>query len=427
MSLTLVGAPAWAEPAVQVPLTVKQAVQLALRENPVRLAAGVVVAERRQDQKAARSALLPQAALVASQGVASFNMQSIIGGPKPTRIGPFQAINVGPLVSESLFNLPLLRQYQASREDVRGAESQESTTREQIAALVVAQYLSVLKSTADRDAATARVTLAQRLYDQASRLQKNGISTDIDSLRAEVELKNEEQRLIDAQTQRNTAIYALGQVLDLPSGQEPQTKDAMEFSTLPQFSVQSLLTEALSQRPEIKAVASAERSAELRGKAAAAQRLPSLQVSALTGYQARRPDDGLGAYGYSVSLKVPLWTSGRISAQEEKARLEQQRLADQRREIESVIEQQVKTALDQLTAARKSVDVAALGLKLAEEEVERARRRFEAGVTTNIEVVTAQDALARADDNHIEALYRFNQSRADLARSVGNVEDVYGK
>ena len=90
------------------------------------------------------------------------------------------------------------------------------------------------------------------------------------------------------------------------------------------------------------------------------------------------------------------------------------------------MEQQVKTALDQLNAARQSVDVAELGLTLARQEVERATRRFEAGITTNIEVITAQSDLARADDNRIEALYRFNQARADLARSVGNAEEIYG-
>jgi outer membrane protein TolC len=47
-------------------------------------------------------------------------------------------------------------------------------------------------------------------------------------------------------------------------------------------------------------------------------------------------------------------------------------------------------------------------------------------VTTNIEVITSQSDLARADDNHIEALYRFNQARADLARSVGSAEETYG-
>jgi outer membrane protein TolC len=66
-------------------------------------------------------------------------------------------------------------------------------------------------------------------------------------------------------------------------------------------------------------------------------------------------------------------------------------------------------------------------VQLAKEEVEQSRDRFKAGVANNIEVIQAQDALARANDNEIAALYRFNQARADYARSIGQMEKVYAK
>ena len=87
----------------------------------------------------------------------------------------------------------------------------------------------------------------------------------------------------------------------------------------------------------------------------------------------------------------------------------------------------VKNALINLTSARSQVQVANLGVQLSKEEVDQAGDRFRAGVTNNIEVIQAQDSLARANDNQIAALYRFNQARADLARSVGQMERVYSK
>ncbi len=68
-----------------------------------------------------------------------------------------------------------------------------------------------------------------------------------------------------------------------------------------------------------------------------------------------------------------------------------------------------------------------LGVQLAKEEVDQARDRFKAGVANNIEVIQAQDALARANDNEIAALYRFNQARADYAKSIGQMEKIYAK
>ena len=73
------------------------------------------------------------------------------------------------------------------------------------------------------------------------------------------------------------------------------------------------------------------------------------------------------------------------------------------------------------------MSVANLGVDLARQEVEQARDRFQAGVANNIEVITAQDELARASDNQIAALYRYNQSRADLAHAVGQMEAMYAR
>jgi hypothetical protein len=93
----------------------KDAVQLALRQNPQRLIARLIVSERNQDKNIAQSAILPQVNVVAGESVNSYNSQSIAGGPKPVRVGPFQAVDAGGEFSLDLFNMSLTRRYQASR------------------------------------------------------------------------------------------------------------------------------------------------------------------------------------------------------------------------------------------------------------------------------------------------------------------------
>ena len=56
-------------------------------------------------------------------------------------------------------------------------------------------------------------TLAQRLYEQATQLQKTGIGLNIDTTRANVELQNEKQSLIDADTATHTTKYQLAAML----------------------------------------------------------------------------------------------------------------------------------------------------------------------------------------------------------------------
>jgi outer membrane protein len=126
-------------------------------------------------------------------------------------------------------------------------------------------------------------------------------------------------------------------------------------------------------------------------------------------------------------VSMPLFTGGRIRAEIARANLEIQRIEQRQADLRNSIALDVKTSLINLGSSRNEVQVANLGVQLSKEEVDQARDRFKAGVANNIEVIQAQDSLARANDNQIAALYRFNQARADLARAVGQMEKIYTK
>jgi outer membrane protein len=408
-------------------LTLKEAVQLGLKQNPQRVISSLLTGESKRTSQIARSVLLPQAGVVANGALAQYNLGSVEANPPRKAAGPYQYIEAGPSFSQTILNLPQIRGYQIGREGVRQATAQEQVTREDVVAAVVGQYLLVLRAMATRDAAQARVDLAQRLFDQATELQRTGIGLNIDSVRANVELLNERQNLIDADSLTRTTKYVLAELLDLPKEQEIDVTDRMDFFEIPVMDRDELLSRALRVRPEIRAIESEQKIAALERKSAREERLPDLHFSGYWYYQGQHFNDGIPAYNYEMSLEFPLFTGGRIHAETERAKLEEQRVEETRRQLEAQIVREVKSALDELTAAKTAVDVANQGFALASEEVAQAQRRFQAGVTTNVEVITAQDALARASDNQIAALYRFNQSRASLARSLGEVENTYAK
>ena len=412
-------------PAV-VHFTLKEAVQLALKQNPQRIIAQLLVLESDRNSQIARSALLPQADLTAEGAYSQYNFQSIEHIAR-MRAGPYQFVQAGPTFSQSILNLPLIRGYQIGKEGTRQARADELTTREIVVNSVVDQYLLILRALATRDAANARVALAQRLYDQAAELEKTGIGLNIDTVRANVELQNEKQNLIDAETLTHTTKYDLAALLDLPRDQDVDATDHLDFYDLPALEKEMLLNQALAFRPEIKSLNSQQRIAKLSTDSARDERLPELDFTGFWYYQGARFNNGVPAYTYAISLDFPIFTGGRIRAEVAKAKLEEQHVAEIRRQLEAQIVDQVKSALDQLNAARNSVEVANLGFTLAQDEVAQAQRRFAAGVTTNVEVITAQDALARASDNQIGALFQFNLSRAALARATGGIEAMYSK
>jgi outer membrane protein len=412
-------------------LTLDQAVGLALKQNPTAQIAVLTAAQSAQDRNIARAALLPQAELDVRDEVTRENIQAQFGGQKipgfPQHVGPFQVFSAGPSFGTPVFDLTLWKRYQAARNTANASKATSLSTREQVILLVVSQYIGTLRAVATVQASQSRVDLAQALYDQAADLQKEGVGTGIDTLRANVELQNEKQRLIEAEADRETSLFALSRLLNLDPRQPLELADSLSFFDTPQPDAEPSIELALADRQEWKSLEQQIKAAGNDKRASQASRLPSLRFDGNWDYLGTSTSTGIPTYTYAASVSMPIFTGGRIHAEITRASLEIQKLEQQQQDLRNQISLDVKTALINLNSARNEVQVANLGVQLSKEEVDQARDRFKAGVANNIEVIQAQDSLARANDNQIAALYRFNQARADLARSVGQMEKVYAK
>ena len=442
----VVGAHAQQQPAAQttaasptgaVRLTLDQAVSLAIKQNPTQQIGLISAAEAVQDTNISRAALLPQADLKVSDSVQRENLQALFGGkpifnipgtpPLPGHIGPFQIFQAGPSFGTPIFDFSLWKRYKATRSNQDAAKAGSDSTREQVILLVVSQYIGGLRAQANVEASRSRVDLAQALYDQAADLQKEGVGTGIDTLRANVELQNEKQRLIEAENNRDSELFGLSKLLNLDPRRKVELADSLSFFETPQPDVEQSIDEALSGRPEWKQIEAQEKSLKYDKQAAEYTRLPSFRADGNWAYLGTRPNNGIPTYTYTASMDMPLWTSGRIRAEVAKANLELQKVDQEKADLRNQIALDVKTALLNLESARNEVQVANLGVQLAKDEVDQARDRFRAGVANNIEVISAQDSLSRANDNQIAALYRYNQSRAEFARAIGQMEKTYAK
>ncbi len=218
------------KPVVQ--LTLHDAVALALKQNPQVQIGVLQAAQAKQDQNIARADLLPQAQLNVSDAVTRANLETAFGRPFPgfpQHLGPFQIFNAGPSGSAPIVDFAAWGRLHAARENTSAANAGEQSIREDMVLQTVSQYLGALRAAAQVKAAQTRIDLAQALYNQAADLQKNGAGTGIDTLRANVELQNEKQVLIAAQTQYDVALFGLARLLSLDPRQPIQLSDAMSF------------------------------------------------------------------------------------------------------------------------------------------------------------------------------------------------------
>ena len=129
-------------------------------------------------------------------------------------------------------------------------------------------------------------------------------------------------------------------------------------------------------------------------------------------------------WSLGVSVGVPIFDAFRIGANRRVAQ-SRQRVAEVRlHNLEMQISGEIRMALQDASSRNAQVAVAEKSLALAQDELRFAQQRYQNGVADNRELVEAQNRLAVADDNLVEAIYQYNLSRVELARSKGNVRAI---
>ncbi len=425
---TIAASTAGAPAASVVELTMHEAVQLALKQNPRVLAARLEALESKQQTRDARSAFLPKAGLQLEEQMNRLNLATLIGQePRPYSIGPYSNVQV-----DSAFDVPLIavsawKSYEAQKQREASAASDAEDARETIVSIVVAQYLSLERSKATERAVQSRIDLAESLLKLANDALHQGTGTSTDALRADVELKVEQENLVEAQAQTKAYGYGLAQVLGLEVSQQVVTTEELSSQDEQEPDEQSSLDEAFRLRPDLLSAEALDRASVLDRQSSEAQRWPEFHFDGFWAESGRAPDAGLPVYSYQGEMRFPLFTGGKISAEIARSKLAEQRASQLVCDRRDVVTQEVRTALSFLQAARQELQLATEAVDLSTRELKESRDRFAAGITNNIEVVTAQNSLAQAADSQIGAMYRLQQAKADLSRARGRIAEDYGR
>jgi outer membrane protein TolC len=342
----------------------------------------------------------------------------------PVFVGPFNTMDARFSASQTVLNLPSIRQYQASRVGVSAAKSDTENASEQVAAVVARAYLAAVRADTDVETAEANVTLSQAVLRQADNQKAAGTGTGIEITRARVQLANDQQRLLVAQNERKAAHLRLLRAMALRLDTQLELTDRLQYLPVDAVTLEQARAQALKDRPDYKAQLDRESNARLMASATTMERLPTLAALGDYGSSGAGFSQVLPTRTYGVSVKVPIFDGARRDARRVEAESQYRAERVRSNDLREQVELDVRLALDALSSAQDEVMVARDGLDLAQNELEQARRRYQAGVSDSLEVTDAQTRLERARDNQTAALYNYNVSRIDLAQAMGAVRQA---
>ncbi len=326
---------------------------------------------------------------------------------------------------QTLFSGPVIAGYKAAGAATRAAYFAKMSSRGEVVQQVATIYLRCIADASEVENAKSQVAEAQVSLDHEHLAHVAGTVANLDELRARVELQTQQQTLIAAQNLLAKDLIQLKREIGIAPGQKIELTDPAPYSELASQTPEEAMAIAYKNRQdyqnlqnqavEFKAIHAAYRS----------QRLPTLKFSS---YYGTSTVNGAGTHGNFTAygtINVPIFREARLRGDEDASEAQMQSANAQLDDLRSHVDQQVRSALLDVSANQQLVDVARSNVELARRALSDETDRVNVGVDDNLPLVTAEAALASAQSNLVESLYQYNLSKLSLARSCGVLEQQY--
>jgi OMF family outer membrane factor len=410
------------------PITLQQALELAIRNNRDFQRARIQLEEQRaalQEQRAALYPTLDFSNSFSRQNQAAFRQDIGVDG-LPRFVDAGSTTNVFGRVGLT-YNI-----YTGGEREARIRGSERQLRRQEIQVEVIGEdtrfnatdrYYELQRTDAQVAIAQATIEDSTQTLRDARLLEQAGLGTRFDVLRAEADLATANQQLTLAISRQRTARRSLAQVLSLGQQIELSAADEIQPAGIWKLSLEQSIVQSYKNRGELeqflldKEIAEQERSIALAGIK------PRVDFLAEYNYNDNFDDIQPVATGYNFVTRVTwqFFDGGRAFAGARRAnrRMDEAdtQFASQRNEIRFRVEQSYYS----LIANGENIESTRATVIAREEQLRLARLRFQAGVGTQTEVIDAQRDLARARVDFLNAIVDYNQSLNGLQRAVSNL------
>lgn len=417
---------ALAESPPPLALSLDQAITRGLDKNLSAVLARTRVDEAEGARERRLSGYLPHLRLETPFAWQTRNLraQGISLPNSPAVAGPFTSYDFRIYGDQSILDLQSYHAIKASEQEKKARQQDYQDVRGQVIRLVTVQYINAAYAEARVATAESRVQTSEVLEKLARDQRAAGVADGLDVLRAQVQLANDRQNLLVTRNSAQLALLALARSIGVDLGTPITLSDKLAFKKLEAPQIEQAVQAALESRPDYRSLFSQRASLEEQGKASRSRYLPKIVLSGNYGTSGQEMSNLDPTGMIQVNLVLSLFDYDRKGERLEldsRLKRNQEQIAD----LRLGVEQDIREALLNLNSATDQVATAQEGLQLAERELQYASDRFKNGIANNIEVVTAQDALARARDNEVNALAQHAEAKIALARALGDTEKVY--
>ncbi|MGB9430240.1 MAG: TolC family protein [Gammaproteobacteria bacterium] len=409
-------APQFAHPFTLVELT-----DMALTNNPQTKLAWDAIRESQAGVDLARAGYWPE--ISAGYGITRTS----------TLISSGQAGNPETLYEPSLSLSYLLWDFgsrsgtlDSAKYALAAAELTNSQTLQDVTLAVEQDYYQVLGLQALEQADELSVKDATTSLDAAQQNQKSGLATVGDTYQAEAALAGAQLTLQQTQGQLAVAQGTLAVEVGFPADTRlplaPWNRNVT--AVMPPQSVETLLAQARQARPELLASKASEQEAIANLEATKGRGLPSLSLNADAG-RTRTVTSGTSetanSYDAGLTLSIPLFAGFGNEAANKQAQAAVDVSQNTTVQLQQTVELEVWQAYQNLHTAVVTLTTTAVQLKSAQQALDVEIARYHIGLDPILNLLTAQQTLASARVQQVQARLNWFTALAALGEAVGGL------
>lgn len=272
-------------------------------------------------------------------------------------------------------------------------------------------YKVALKSL---EASTANVKLAEARYRAGAVLQS-------DLLRAKVQYAEVKEMVTRSDNGAKLAAAGLNFAMGVPQSREYEIAGALAPQEL-KADVDVLIQDAAVRRPDLLSMGLNRKNAEVSVSQARTDYLPTLNLMGQVDWNSSDPA-GNDARSWAVMavLQLNLFDGLVTKSKVRESLATAQKVREMEEQTRSAVQLQVRQAYYNLVASEDRIAATSSSVQEAEEGLRIVQKRYEAGMTTFVDVLGAENSLIRARTNALQALYDNNVSLAELKLAVGTL------
>lgn len=408
-------------PAQLLLLSRTQAEQMAIRNNPQITASKLLALAQHQVVREARAAYLPT--LNGNVSAVDANDGSRISAGSLTASRLITHAGAGGNLTQLITDFGRTHNLVLSQKLTEEASNANAlATTEDIVLATDTAFYDALTAQAVLQVAKQTVIARQATQTQISQLTKNNLRSTLDLSFADVNLSQAKLLQLDAQNNTDAAMAALDAVLGLDHSVVYQLVDDTSALQPPPPSYDSLVQQALQQRPDLQALTYGEQSAQKYARAEWEQMLPSISAAGTAGSAPVRSDQYYISNwwgGIGVNMNIPIFNGFLYSSQAKEAKFRAQAASEQSRDLRDRIVRDVHTAWLDANTAYQRVSVTAELVREADMGLQLAQARYKLGLSSIVELSQSELQQTSAQIENTEATYRYRLALATLNYQIG--------